>query len=488
MTERIPTEKIPIARVVTAIAAGVAALAASYGMVGYTQSFVFVAVDEAVKNATPGAIVTWSIETLGERGHLLHQALSVAIIVGVVGSIAEGAGAIGSEVGSKVAGPILAGVGVWALVTLFVGTPVAALAPAGATALVLGVATIPDTSGEPDAAKRSTLGALVAGAGTVTLGALAGRRVEPVETEALDEEVAGPVQQTLQDAEANSFDLSGMEPLMSEDFYTVDTASTPPTVDKDQWTLSVTGAVEEEVELSFEDIEAMETVSNPETLRCVGESLNGQKMDTAVWTGTPIDPVLEEAGISSDCGCVMLRSVDGFYEEFPVDALRGAWLVYGMNGEELPLAHGYPVRALVPGHWGEVNVKWLDEVELLEEEATGYWEERGWQGTGPVKTIAKLHHTADDDNYVGGHAYAGLRGIDGVEVSLDGGDTWNDAELTEPLPGEDVWRQWRYEIEESGTYEVVVRAIDGNGDVQTEEQSSPAPSGATGWVRETVEV
>jgi hypothetical protein len=185
----------------------------------------------------------------------------------------------------------------------------------------------------------------------------------------------------------------------------------------------------------------------------------------------------------------MLRSVDGFYEEFPIEALRGGMLAYGMNGETLPLAHGYPVRALVPGHWGEVNVKWLDEVEILNEEATGYWEERGWQGTGPVETVAKLHYTADgDSNHVAGHAYAGLRGISAVEVSTDGGDSWVEAELSDPLPGEDAWRQWRHEIESPGTYDVVVRAIDGNGDLQVREESGPVPSGATGWVRETVEV
>jgi DMSO/TMAO reductase YedYZ molybdopterin-dependent catalytic subunit len=160
-----------------------------------------------------------------------------------------------------------------------------------------------------------------------------------------------------------------------------------------------------------------------------------------------------------------------------------------MNGQSLPQSHGHPVRVLVPGHWGETNVKWLSEIELLDEEMDGYWEQRGWHGTGPVNTVAKLWSTTVLENgntELAGHAYAGTRGIDRVEVSVDGGDTWTDAELSEPLPGDDVWRQWRHEFEPEGTHDVVVRAVDGEGTLQTEERSDSFPRGATGWVTETV--
>jgi hypothetical protein len=151
----------------------------------------------------------------------------------------------------------------------------------------------------------------------------------------------------------------------------------------------------------------------------------------------------------------------------------------------------------VPGHWGEINVKWITEIEVLTEEATGYWEKRGWHGTGPVNTVAKLHAVNQRDEgradgtpvEVAGHAYAGTRGVQQVEVSTDGGETWNEAELSERLPGTDVWRQWRYEWDaEPGEHEVVVRTTDGEGDLQPEEFSQPYPSGATGWVSRTVEV
>jgi len=481
-------DRIPFGRLAVPLAAGIAALGASYGLAGYTQAFLFVAVDEAVVAATPGAIVNWSIETLGESGHLLHQLLALAVVVGVVGLFAEGARVTAREAGTPLFGPVLTAVGVWAIATAFLRAPIPGAAPAVGAAVPVAAAATLDVAGETDQVRRSTLGAIGAAVGTVAVGGVAGQRIEQIDPERLDEEAYAEYEAIERQASESVFDLSGAEPLLSENFYVVDTASTPPRIDKEEWTLSVTGAVEEEVELTFADLDEMETVTEPQTLRCVGEQLNGPKMDTAVWTGTPIDPILEMADVDSGCGCVMLRSTDGFYEEFPLAALRGGLLAYGMNGEELPPEHGYPVRALVPGHWGEVNVKWLDEIEILNEEATGYWEERGWQGTGPVNTVAKLHHTPDGDGHVGGHAYAGTRGIAAVEVSTDGGDSWDEAELTEPLPGDDVWRQWRYELPGSGTYEVVVRAIDGDGDVQTQEQSMPAPSGATGWVSRTVEV
>jgi DMSO/TMAO reductase YedYZ molybdopterin-dependent catalytic subunit len=171
--------------------------------------------------------------------------------------------------------------------------------------------------------------------------------------------------------------------------------------------------------------------------------------------------------------------------------LESGFLAWGMNGKELPTAHGHPVRILIPGHWGETNVKWLTEIELLEEEMDGYWEQRGWEGTGTVKTVAKLWNegiTTLDDGRVelAGHAYAGTRAVSRVEVSTDGGDSWHDADLSEPLPDEDVWRQWRYTFRPDGSHEVVVRATDSDGTVQVKDDADRFPAGASGWVRRTV--
>jgi len=164
-----------------------------------------------------------------------------------------------------------------------------------------------------------------------------------------------------------------------------------------------------------------------------------------------------------------------------------------MKGRALPRSHGYPRRALVPGHWGEVNAKWLEEIEVLEAERDGYWEKRGWHGTGPVNTISKIWSASERDDGIvelGGHAYAGTRGISKVEVLPGSGSDWREAELSQPLEGDDVWRQWRYEWKPpgEGIYTLVVRAIDGEGDLQPRNHQRPYPSGATGRMRRPVTV
>ncbi|MFD1525177.1 molybdopterin-dependent oxidoreductase, partial [Halolamina salina] len=238
------------------------------------------------------------------------------------------------------------------------------------------------------------------------------------------------------------------------------------------------------------------------TLRCVSDPLNGKKIDTALWDGVPVSTVLEAVDAPESC-CVTLHAADDYFVSFPRAALEDGLLAWGMNGRPLPRSHGAPLRTLVPGHWGETNAKWLTEIEIREEPEDGYWEQRGWQGTGEVNTVAKLHSTTVRDGTVrvGGHAYAGTRGIDAVEVSTDGGDSWTEATLSEPLPGSvpldaeepepdgeaaDAWRMWEHEYDAAERHEVVVRAIDGEGERQTEDQEEVRPSGATGWVSETI--
>jgi len=291
----------------------------------------------------------------------------------------------------------------------------------------------------------------------------------------------------LDDAAAASFDVDGLGGLVStrEAHYEVDINAIDPSRTAENHSVSVTGAVEEPAEFSTSDLRALPTENRYNTLRCVGDDLNGKKMDTAVWTGTPVNAVLDAVTPTSDCECVMLRAADGYYVQFPVEALRGGLLAYGMNGKELPKGHGYPVRTLVPGHWGETNVKWLDEIEFLDEAVDGYWEEKGWHGTGPVETVAKIHAVekhGDGRVTVAGPTYAGTRGVEGVEVTVDDGDSWQEAELTDPLPGDDVWRQWRATFDLDGPAEVVARATDGTGRRQPEERSGSYPSGASGWV------
>ncbi len=494
-----------------AVLTGVAAVAGSYVLTGWSPTFVVAPVDQQVVNLTPGAIVTFMIENVGEAGHLLHIGLAAAATVGVFGLVSLAGTRLAARVETPLAGGLAAGVVTWLLAVVLTGEFLLAVGPAvpmtafttfGARTLS-SAQTRSERSGAADAAptattRRRTLGTLAAAVGFALSATLGGRFLHRTTTDSPLEEIPGSAasESRLAAAGAASLDLASddLPGLVSatSGFYNVDIAEFEPEVSSEEWSLTFTGDVESERTIDFDDLTDRPIENRLVTLRCVGEKINDKKLDTAVWTGTPIRPLLESVDPNSDCDCAMLRGEDGYYVQFPVDVLAEGFLAWGMNGTELPTSHGHPVRVLIPGHWGETNVKWLHEIELLNTEEDGYWEERGWEGTGEVKTIAKLWdegitHLDDGRVELAGHAYAGTRGIDRVEVSTDGGDTWADAELSEPLPDEDVWRQWQYTFDPGGSHDVVVRATDGEGTLQTQEESDPSPTGSSGWVQRTVD-
>ena len=475
-----------------AAVAGVAGVAGSFALAGFTPSFVGGPIAGFLARTMPGAVITFAIVVLGDLGKQLNLLSALGIAAGLLAT-AAGVGSFAARradlpgVGTLTAGA-LAGAVSFAVTSALVPSLGAAT---GVGLVVLLAELSPMAPVGESAARRRLLGAVAGGLTVSAGGAVLGRTGETHgatvdagtvgNTEAFDM----PVSSLVAEADEKSLPVEGLEPLISENFYTVDINATNPAIDADEWTLSVTGEVEEEIEYTFDEIREMDAENRVVSLRCVGESLNGKKLDNAVWTGVPIADLVEPAGVPDGC-CVMLRADDDFFEEFPLAALRDSLLAYGMNGTSLPRAHGYPARALIPGRWGEVNVKWLTEIEILAEPADGYWENRGWMGTGPVNTVAKLraqNELADGRIEVAGRAYAGTRGIERVEVSTDGGETWTDATLSEELPSDDALRQWVYRYDPpDDTHEVVVRATDGEGTLQPREQSNAFPTGATGWV------
>ncbi|GAA0192824.1 molybdopterin-dependent oxidoreductase [Halobaculum roseum] len=502
-----------VRRVAVATASGVAVAAGTFLVAGFSPRWVVVAIAQTVLLALPDAVLAAGIQGLGSTGQPLLVAGSAGLAVALFGGLALFALRLG-RVADRDRAEIVFLVGALQALAAFLlaVNPAAAVVGGALGAAAVGLAGASATgTGEVSRARRGLLrsaGAAAAAVGLAGAGPFAraigggadGRdRAEPGERDPL-------VERLLDAAAANSFDLAGAEPLVSESFYVVDKNAADPRVDPDSWSLRVTGAVDEEVEVDLDAVESRPAQHRFVTLRCVGDTVNGRKTDTAVWTGIPVADLLEEAGVRPDGCCVMVRAADDYYQAFPLEALTDGLLAYRMNGRPLPRAHGAPARALIPGHWGEINVKWITEIEILEEEATGYWEERGWHGTGPVSTVAKLHHveTADGSVSVGGHAYAGTRGVSAVEVSTDGGDTWNEADLTDRLPGvtpadadpedpdavggeaADAWRGWRYEYEADGEHEVVVRAVEADGTVQPAAERDPFPSGASGYASRTV--
>jgi DMSO/TMAO reductase YedYZ molybdopterin-dependent catalytic subunit len=503
VTDRIPVD---LASVAVALAAGVAGVLGSYGTAGFTPAFVAGPVSSLLAKRMPGFMITFAITVLGDLGEKLNLLTAVVIAVVLFAVPVLLWLRVGREYGVGGLAALGSGLSVWLLTAIVTGGPVSALGAGAGVAAVVGVSELARSSRrvvdvEPEG-RRRVLAAVAAAVGTSVLGYFVGKRTTATSTALATSAPSGEPYENSEEpdfelsemrtlAEERSFEVGEMEPLLSENFFTVDINSVPPSVDAEEWSLSVTGEVEQELEFSFDDIREMEMEHRFVTLRCVGERLNGKKMDTAIWSGVAVEGMIERASPSGDCDCVMLRGVDGYEVQFPIEALRPGLLAISMNGASLPRPHGAPLRALVPGHWGEVNAKWLSEMEFLQSEQDGYWERKGWHGTGPVNTVAKLHGTEKRDGQlvVGGHAYAGTRGIEQVEVSTDGGDTWNVATLTDPLPGDDVWRQWKYSYDppEAGTHEVVVRATDGTGRLQPQEEESPYPNGASGWVSESID-
>ncbi|MFG6474832.1 molybdopterin-dependent oxidoreductase [Microbacterium sp. P06] len=296
-------------------------------------------------------------------------------------------------------------------------------------------------------------------------------------------------------------DVEGLTPLFTPnaDFYRVDTALTVPEVDPSTWRLVIDGMVDQRIELSFDDLVNMGLDEYGITLTCVSNEVGGGLVGNAIWQGVAIRDILAMAGPQSGADMVLSRSVDGYTASTPLDALtddnRDAIFAVAMNGEPLPLEHGFPVRMVVPGLYGYVSAtKWVTELKVTTFEADeAYWTPRGYAAEAPIKLSSRIDTprsgTPVDAGTVAiaGMAWAQTVGIDRVEVSIDDGD-WQPATLSTPINA-DTWVQWWLEWQaEAGTHYVTVRAIDSAGTMQTEERAPIAPNGSSGWQRTLVTV
>lgn len=291
-------------------------------------------------------------------------------------------------------------------------------------------------------------------------------------------------------------DLAGMPPFVTPnaDFYRIDTALSVPVINPTEWSLRIHGMVDKEVTIGFEELLAEQLTETYVTLTCVSNAVGGSLVGNAKWLGFPIRELLARAVPQEGADMVLSTSIDGFSASTPLEVLtddRNALLAVGMNGEPLPLEHGFPVRMVVPGLYGFVSAtKWVVDLEVTRfADKVAYWTTRGWSDHGPIKIASRVDvprpfaKVAAGTVSMGGTAWAQTRGISGVQVQIDDGD-WKDAKLGSEA-SLDTWRQWSYAWEgaSSGNHTVSVRAIDGNGEVQTSDKADPVPDGASGWQR-----
>ncbi|MDP9405803.1 MAG: molybdopterin-dependent oxidoreductase, partial [Actinomycetota bacterium] len=351
-------------------------------------------------------------------------------------------------------------------------------------------------AGGPTTGRRTFLRVAALATGVAALSAASGRWLTQRAAVALARSqvvLPTPVRSAAAIPDAVDLDVEGLSPFVTpnERFYRIDTALVVPRVDVKTWRLGLSGMVDRPQDLTYDQLVDLGLSEHWTTLACVSNEVGGGLIGNALWGGVPLRTVLDLAGVQPGATQIVARSVDGWTAGFPTSAAydgREALVAVSMNGEPLPLEHGYPVRLVVPGLYGYVSAtKWLGELELTTLEAfDAYWIPRGWSKFGPVKTQSRI----DVPNFggtvpagtvaVAGVAWAQGRGISAVEVQVDDAG-WQPARLAAAL-NDDTWRQWVWEWEATpGPHTLQVRATDAEGMTQTAERRPVMPDGATGY-------
>ncbi|MGH3868371.1 MAG: molybdopterin-dependent oxidoreductase [Pseudonocardiaceae bacterium] len=277
----------------------------------------------------------------------------------------------------------------------------------------------------------------------------------------------------------------------NRDFYRVDVNLTLPQLRAEDWRLRVHGMVDRELTLDWANLTSRQLIERPVTMTCVSNEVGGPYISTANFTGVLLADILSEVGVRRGADQVFTTSVDGWTCGSPTAVLtdpgRQAMLVIGMNGEPLPIEHGFPVRMMVPGLYGFVSgTKWITDMELTTFDAQrAYWLQRGWGQRAPIKTMSRIDSPGafgrvSPDSPITGIAWAQTRGIEQVEVRVDHGQ-WRPAELSTEV-NVDTWRMFRLRGRwEAGNHVAEVRATDKTGYTQTADRAAPIPDGASGW-------
>ncbi|MFI8521748.1 molybdopterin-dependent oxidoreductase [Streptomyces sp. NPDC085481] len=475
------------------------------------------AVGDAVVDQTPAGVKEWAIRTFGESDKAVLE-FGILVLLGALAA-ALGVLALRSRA-AALAGVIgLGAVGALAAVTRPDSDSAADVLPsllgAAAAAALLYVLTGrllgPSPSLDAGAARRGfllTAAGVAAGAAgaTVLARSVGSTRSQHATASRNALRLPRPASAAPAVPPGAQLPVEGISPFVTpnRDFYRVDTALVVPRVDADTWRLRVHGSgVTGEWSFTLADLLRREVIERDITLACVSNEVGGSLVGNARWLGVRLADLLRECGVrppsaGGPADQLVARSVDGMTIGTPVETVldgRDALLAFGMNGEPLPFAHGFPVRMVVPGLYGYVSAcKWISSIELTTFAAyDAYWVPRGWAAQAPVKTQSRIDtprafgHATAGQVAVAGVAWAQHRGISRVQVRVDDGP-WQDAELGAE-DSTDTWRQWLLRWQATpGRHTLTVRATDGTGAVQTEQRTGTMPDGATGLHTVTVTV
>ncbi|WP_078908621.1 molybdopterin-dependent oxidoreductase [Streptomyces vietnamensis] len=468
-----------------------------------------VAVGGTVVDRTPAALKEWAIRAFGENDKTVLQ-LGILLILAVL-ALGVGLLALRHRLLGAAAVAAFGVLGALAAVTRpdseSAMDAVPSLVGAAAGALLLYVLTGRLLTPRPGTAQADRRGFLIVAASTglaATGAAAIGRAVgTPVQENAAASREALRLPRPASPAPAvpagAQLDVPGISTFFTpnRDFYRVDTALIVPKVNADHWRLRIHGSgVREERTVTLRELMARPVLERDITLNCVSNPVGGPYVGNARWLGVRLADLLREAGVrppseGGPADQLVARSVDGMTIGTPVETVmdgRDALLAFGMNGEPLPFAHGFPVRMLVPGLYGYVSAcKWIESIELTTFDAyDAYWVPRGWAAQAPVKTQSRidtpraLSRPAAGTVMVAGVAWAQHRGIRRVEVRVDDGP-WQDARLG-AADGSDTWREWVHPWTATpGRHTLTVRATDGTGTTQPERRTDTMPNGAQGW-------
>jgi DMSO/TMAO reductase YedYZ molybdopterin-dependent catalytic subunit len=494
---------------VAGLAAAVAALVVLWAISRILTSAPFPpqAVGERVLRLVPGDVATFFIEAFG---HWARRLLSLGATVASAWLGAEAAAAAARRGASRFALPSVAlGALAWGAALSSPAPAAGLLASAGAA--VVAAAVYAGVAGSlydgltraPDEGRRRALRTgFGMAAGIVFAGGALGWAARRLAGPNTDVALVAPESPVVPPADGSFPAIPGLaaEITSVHEHYVVDINLVQPSVEADTWSLRVHGLVDSPLELGFDELQRrFDVVEQYACLTCVSNEVGGGLVGNSAWGGVRLGDVLEHAGVREGAVDVVFRAADGYSDSITIeDALDpNVLLAVSQNGRPLTQDHGFPCRVRIPKIYGMKNVKWLEDIEVVSSDYQGYWQTRGWSDDAVVKTASRIDDAGDEDRkarrgratWVAGVAWAGDRGIAEVEVSTDGGETWEQARLKDEA-SPNSWRVWAYRWTPAveGTATVMCRARDGDGALQSPEPAPPHPDGADGYHRVEVDV